>query len=140
MMVRVISVWQPIASIVTMQSLRSKEFSNNGIAVISLLLSSTFTCPKEIPLAADHAETIHNLNPSFPVVCSPSQTDLFDPIAEDQLKIFGLYDAKESIKSIMAGDELQIRYATFEKSNFGIAEFLNLIPGLGPQITAAMDI
>ena len=27
---------------------------------------------KEIPLAADQAETIHNLNPSFPVVCSPS--------------------------------------------------------------------
>ena len=67
-------------------------------------------------------------------------TDLFDPITEDQFKIFGLYDAKESIKSIMAGDELQIRYATFEKSNFGIAKFLNLIPDWAPQITAAMDI
>ncbi|MCM1905591.1 hypothetical protein NCY98_05575, partial [Phocaeicola vulgatus] len=27
---------------------------------------------KEIPLAADQAETIHYLNPSFPLVCSPS--------------------------------------------------------------------
>ena len=33
----------PIASIVTIQPLSSKELINNGIAVISLLLSSTFT-------------------------------------------------------------------------------------------------
>ena len=31
----------------------------------------------------------------------------------------------------MTGDELQARYATLEKSNFRIAKFLNLIPGLG---------
>ena len=33
----------PIASIVTIQPLSSKELINNGIAVISLFLSSTFT-------------------------------------------------------------------------------------------------
>ena len=58
-------------------------------------------------------------------------TDLFYPITEDQLKILGLYYTEESIKSIMTRDELQVRYATFEKSNFRIAKFLNLIPGLG---------
>ena len=58
-------------------------------------------------------------------------TDLFYPITEDQLKILGLYYTEESIKSIMTRDELQTRYATFEKSNFRIAKFLNLIPGLG---------
>ena len=57
-------------------------------------------------------------------------TDLFYPITEDQLKILGLYYTEESIKSIMTRDELQTRYATFEKSNFRIAKFLNLIPGL----------
>ena len=56
-------------------------------------------------------------------------TDLFYPITKDQLKILGLYYTEESIKSIMTGDELQVRYATFEKSNFRIAKFLNLIPG-----------
>ena len=58
-------------------------------------------------------------------------TDLFYPITEDQLKIIGLYHTEESVKSIMTGDELQARYATLEKSNFRIAKFLNLIPGLG---------
>ncbi len=47
----VISVWQPIASIVTMQSSSSKARSNGGMVVISLLLSSTFTCPRDMPLA-----------------------------------------------------------------------------------------
>ncbi len=40
----------------------------------------------------------------------------------------------------MTRDELQTRYATFEKSNFRIAKFLNLIQDWAPQITAAMDI
>jgi len=57
--------------------------------------------------------------------------DLFYPITKDQLKILRLYYTEESIKSIMTGDGLQVRYATFEKSNFRIAKFLNLIPGLG---------
>jgi len=58
-------------------------------------------------------------------------TNLFYPITKDQLKILGLYYTEESIKSIMTRDELQVRYATFEKSNFRIAKFLNLIPRLG---------
>ena len=52
-------------------------------------------------------------------------------VMKDQLKIIGLYHTEESVKSIMTGDELQARYATLEKSNFRIAKFLNLIPGLG---------
>ena len=47
----VISVWQPISSRVTMQSSSPKARSNGGMAVISLLLSSTFTCPRDMPLA-----------------------------------------------------------------------------------------
>ena len=34
---------EPIEAIVTIQPLSSKELINNGIAVVSLLLSSTFT-------------------------------------------------------------------------------------------------
>ena len=52
-------------------------------------------------------------------------------VMKDQLKIIELYYTEESIKSIMTGDGPQVRYATFEKSNFRIAKFLNLIPGLG---------
>jgi len=36
---------------VTMQSSSSKARSNGGMAVISLLLSSTFTYPRDMPLA-----------------------------------------------------------------------------------------
>ena len=42
-----------------------------GAAIITRVLD------KEIPLAADQAETIHYLNPSFPLVCSPQNLVIF---------------------------------------------------------------
>src|SRR5271157_3592033 len=57
-MVWAISVWVPIASMVTMQPGRSRIFKSSGIAVISFDFSSTFRWPRTSSFSAAHALTI----------------------------------------------------------------------------------
>ena len=52
-------LWQPMASRVTMHPLNSSTRSNSGTAVISLLLSATFSCPKTKPLSSAQALTMY---------------------------------------------------------------------------------
>ena len=158
-MVWVISFWHPIASIVTIQPLSSKELINNGIAVISLLLSSTFTWPKEIPLAADQAETIHNLNPSFPVVCSPSHwlgprmslpsiattpftswQTCFTQLRKINSKYSGFIILKNLLKVSWLGMNSRSGMRLLKKAIFALPNSSISFQDWAPQITAAMDI
>lgn len=153
-----------------MQSLRSKEFSNNGIAVIYyfITLSSTFTCPKEIPLAADHAETIHNFQsflsrrmfsshllgprislPSIAITPFHLLTDLFDPITEDQFKYSNISGFMMLRKNLLKVSWLGMNsrldmWCSFLKKQFywhcQIPQSHSELIKLGTQITAAMDI
>ena len=58
------SVWHPIASIDTSAPRMSSVGSSRGIAVISLLLSCTLTCPSTRWRLADHALTMYCTLPS----------------------------------------------------------------------------
>jgi hypothetical protein len=49
-----------MASIVIIAPLMAKVFNSSGIAVISLLFSSTAICPRVSPLAQEYALTICN--------------------------------------------------------------------------------
>jgi hypothetical protein len=49
--------WHPIASIVTIHPTSANFFNKVGIAVISLLFSSVFTCPKADRFRVAHALT-----------------------------------------------------------------------------------
>ena len=53
--------WVPIASIVTIASFISISSNKSGIAFISFDLSSTFTCPMDIPTSPINADTIYLL-------------------------------------------------------------------------------
>lgn len=55
-------------------------------------------------------------------------TYLFDPIAKNQFKIIGFYDAEEPVKSVVAGNRLQIRDSVLEKVKFRIPKCFNLVP------------
>ena len=59
---------QPVASMVTIAPQISSVSSNFGIAVISLLFSSTTTCPRLIRFAVAHALTMWIAD--FPVALS----------------------------------------------------------------------
>ena len=77
MIFSVIEVWHPIASIVTMAFDTSIALSNLGTTVISFVFSPTFSCPSDMLLSADQADTIHVRKSAWPIVCSASH--LLDP-------------------------------------------------------------
>ena len=58
MIVSTIFFWHPIASMVTIHSTKSKASIKAGMAVISFDFSSTFSCPKVMPLADAQALTM----------------------------------------------------------------------------------
>src|SRR5580693_1176081 len=68
----------------------SKIFSNSGIAVISLLLSSTFTSPSTSPLSRAHALTI--CTAPFPFLRSWLRLDCFPSIATTSCFVFAYTD------------------------------------------------
>ena len=62
-----ISVWQPIASVVTIVSFTFNCFKSSGIAVISLDFSSTFTSPTQNPPLSTALTMWFAFCPSFPL-------------------------------------------------------------------------
>ena len=155
----VISCWHPIASIVTMQSSRSNARISMGIAVISLLLSSTFTWPRDMPFATDQAETIHSLNPSLPVGCLSSHlleprislpsiatTPLiswqtcFTQLRKISSKYSGFIMLKNRLNVSWLGIVSKSGRRLLKKSNFALPNASISFQDWAPQIVAAMDI
>jgi hypothetical protein len=112
MRVRTISRWVPIASIIAVAPVRSSASSNCGIAVISLLLSATLTCPRLRRLFEHRADTKwrgrvnataaapHRLTVNSHMRTGWSQTHLADPVNEALLKGFGTERAEYTPKRV----------------------------------------
>ena len=80
-----------------MQSLKSRRLSNSGIAVISLLLSSTFTCPRVNPFSAAQALTIYVIGVSV----LPARRNAFPSIAIISLLICERSVSVQEIKHLI---------------------------------------
>ena len=73
------AVWQPIASIVTVQPRTSSRARSAGIAVISFDLSSTATCPSTSPLAS--AQALTRCSAALPFARSCERRSVFPSMA-----------------------------------------------------------